>query len=478
MTQPRASPDPNQPGLGTLPHTDQFPPLSLLPNRWRIGKDDELISALTEPRFSCADDALDTIILTQTIHLCQLFLHLQEFDPCATDAANSPVPNDELLCVFQDALAREFNFAYGEALERIVRGLMLAQRQEPAPLTPDPAPAPSPAPSPAFTATTAPPIPRPQYHAQLNALLIRILRELNEPLAKHPLRYEQAYGARRTDSWAARFATRIMQWRFTVKYAPASLLEDVIEVQRHDVHPLDDEGLEVYRILRCTAPGLIHVVTPLHPETMQPRQSPPPPPPPLLPPQPQHQHHQHQHTASSAMKVQQMLGPPLAQTPGSSPSEGSDTPRTTPQFPQPPSAQQAEEKSRGSGSGSGSSSSVKRGSEDLGHLPPPLKRPRSTAEAAITDEIVVRGHPREDDMPPPRSQQQHQQQQQQASHAGAEAEVPKAQAEETNALLRHALEGIAELGRKIDGMQAIMDQRLGQLDEKLDRIVEWVGSED
>ena len=38
----------------------------------------------------------------------------------------------------------------------------------------------------------------------------------------------------------------------------AALVEEVIEVARHDVHPLDAEGLEVYRILRCTAPGLIH----------------------------------------------------------------------------------------------------------------------------------------------------------------------------------------------------------------------------
>lgn len=356
------------------------------------------------------------------------------------------MPNDELLCVFQDALAREFNFAHGsdrdpahagpapvgEALERLVRGLMLAQRQEH-----QSAAAPMAVPSP----TSPPP---PPARAQLQAVLVRILRELNEPVDKHPLRYEQAYGPRRDDTWAARFATRVMQWRFTVKYAPTSLVEEVIEVQRYDVHPLDDEGLEVYRILRCTAPGLIHIVTPLHPETMQPQQPQQQRPP--LPPQATSYPIEHQRTASSGMKVQQMLGPPLAQTPTSSPSEGSDTPRTTPQLPQPPSAH-----------AESSSSSVKHGSEDLANMPP-SKRPRPAP--AGTDEMVVRGGLMDIDTP---------QQQQQPSGAAEE---------EMNSLLRRALEGIAELGRKMDGMQVIMDQRLGQLDEKLDKIFEWVGSED
>lgn len=312
-----------------------------------------------------------------------------------------------------------------------------------------------------MTTTTAsePPPPTPSPHrAQLQALLVRILRELNEPVDKNPLRYEQAYGPRRDDTWAARFATRVMQWRFTVKYAPASLVEEVIEVQRHDVHPLDDEGLEVYRILRCTAPGLIHIVTPLHPETMQSQPQPPSTQAPSYPAEAQQQQQQQpppQRAASSGgMKVQQMLGTPLAQTPGSSASEGNDTPRTTPQFPQPPSAQ-----AEGS-----SSSSMKRGSEDEGGNMPPLKRPRSTDEAvaASTDEIAVRGGPMDIDTP---------QQKQQSS-------TPRATVEETNALLRRTLEGIAELGRKIDGMQSIMDQRLGQLDDKLNKIFEWVGSED
>lgn len=435
-------------------HTDQ--PAT----RWRISKDDELIGALTEPRYPCADESLDTIILTQTIYLCQLFLHLQEFDPCATDTANSTVPNDELLTVFQDTLAREFNFAYddrdrahtgpapvGEALERLVRGLMLAQRQEPQPH--------GQAQPPATTTASAPPPPTPSPHrAQLQALLVRILRELNEPVDRNPLRYEQAYGPRRDDTWAARFATRVMQWRYTVKYAPATLVEEVIEVQRHDVHPLDDEGLEVYRILRCTAPGLIHIVTPLHPETMQSQPQPPSTQTPSYPAGAQQQQQPQRAASSGAMKVQQMLGTPLAQTPGSSASEGNDTPRTTPQFPQPPSAQ----------AGGTGSSSVKRGSEDDGGSMPPSKRPRSTEEAAAasTDEIAVRGGPMDIDTP--------QQQQQSAT--------PRAMVEETNALLRRTLEGIAELGRKIDGMQSIMDQRLGQLDEKLNKIFEWVGSED
>lgn len=323
---------------------------------------------------------------------------------------------------------------------------MLAQRQEPQPQAS------------ATTSTPAPPPPTSStpHRAQLQALLVRILRELNEPVDKHPLRYEQAYGPRREDTWAARFATRVMQWRFTVKYAPASLVEEVIEVQRHDVHPLDDEGLEVYRILRCTAPGLIHIVTPLHPEIMQPQPQPQTTQAASYPAETQQQHQRA--TSRSGMKVQQMLGTPLAQTPGSSASEGTDTPRTTPQFPQPPSAQ-AEDSS---------SSSIKRGSEDDRGDMPPLKRPRpaeaEAAEAAVAsaDEIVVRGGPMDIDIPqqePP-------------------APAPRATAEEANELLRRAVEGIAELGRKIDGMQVTMDQRLGQLDEKLNKIFEWVGSED
>lgn len=324
---------------------------------------------------------------------------------------------------------------------------MLAQRQEPQPH--------GQAQPPATTTASAPPPPTPSPHrAQLQALLVRILRELNEPVDRHPLRYEQAYGPRRDDTWAARFATRVMQWRYTVKYAPATLVEEVIEVQRHDVHPLDDEGLEVYRILRCTAPGLIHIVTPLNPDTMQSQPRPPSTQIPSYPAEAQQQQQQPQRAASSgAMKVQQMLGTPLAQTPGSSASEGNDTPRTTPQFPQPPSAQ-----------AEGTSSSIKRGSEDDGGDKPPSKRPRSTEEvaAANADEIAMRGGPMDIDTP---------QQPQQSS-------TPRATVEETNALLRRTLEGIAELGRKIDGMQSAMDQRLGQLDEKLNQIFEWVGSED
>ncbi|CAN8103155.1 unnamed protein product [Discula destructiva] len=496
--------------------------------QWRISKDDELIGALTEPRYPCPDDSLDTIILTQTVYLCQLLLHLQEFDPCATDTTDSHVPNDELLTVFQDSLAREFNFAYsssgpdrqqqqqqqqqgpapvGEALERLVRGLMLAQRQEPTPTPP-----PRPTSSAAVAAVPPPASPTEANRAQLHSLLVRILRELNEPVDRNPIRYAQAYGPRRDDTWAARFATRVMQWRWTVRYAPGALVDEVIEVQRHDVHPLDAEGLEVYRILRCTAPGLIHIVTPLHPETMGQQQhhhqqqqqqhaiaeSPHAPPSATDDPLLAHQHrhrHRHQRSASSGMKVQRMLGTPLAQTPVSSHSEGSDTPRTTPQFPQPTAAD------------SNSSSSIKRGSEDLGGSSssssniPPAKRSRpttmvvaaveekTTAAAAaaaaaadddekrsssgdaamaaraamamaMTDELAIRSGPMDID-----------------AQSQPRAAVSMT-AEETNALLRRTLEGIAELGRKMDGMQAAMDQRLKGLDDKLNRIFEWVGSED
>lgn len=342
-----------------------------------------------------------------------------------------------------------------------MRGLMLAQRQE----RPPPPPLHT-LPNPAASPTDA-------TRTQLHAVLIRILRELNEPVDLNPIRYAQAYGPRRDDTWAARFATRVMQWRWSVRYAPAALVDEVIEVQPHDVHPLDDEGLEVYRILRCTAPGLIHIVQPLHPDTMGQQQPHPPLPPPAeYPPHDQQSLPPPHQRGSSGMNVQQMLGTPLARTPAGSTSSrfsGSDTPRTTPQFPQP---QQPGASS--SVSGTDRSCSAKRGSEDLGG-PPTSKRARpaeyqqgggsddaaavaARAAMALTDQLAIRGGQMEIDAPP------------QARAAAA--------TEETNVLLRRTLEGIAELGRNMDGMRAAMDVRLKGLDDKLNRILEWVGSED
>lgn len=89
------------------------------------------------------------------------------------------------------------------------------------------------------------------------------------------------------------------------------------------------------------------------------------------------------------------------------------------------------------------------------------------AAMAMTDELAVRGG---------------QEQMMEIDSALAPALRPEAArvatVEETNALLRRTLDGIAELGRKMEGMQAVMDQRLKGLDDKLDRIFEWVGSED
>ncbi|PSR83709.1 hypothetical protein BD289DRAFT_453721 [Coniella lustricola] len=453
--------------------------------QWRIGLDDEIIAALTEPRYPCADESLDTIILTQTIYLCQLLLHLQEFDPCTGVAADDTSVDDELLRVFQDSVAREYNVAYdtrvrdgpapdGEALERLVRGLMKAELDGPQANSPTAAAA-------ASRASIPPDSPVEETQTRLQQVLADILHELNAPLWKRSTRYEQQYGRRTDATWAARYATRIMQWRHVVREDAASLVRGVVEVQKLDVAPLDEEGMQVYQILRNAAPGRIHLATPVQPE-IPPRQRRPldhgvhqgP-----LLRNSQHQYHQHKRSVSSGMKVQQMLATPLAQTPMSTPSQGSDTPRTTPQNPSRP---------HRASPNADSGTSAKRISQDLGY--PPAKRlqlmvptdgegrktevgtevealtePKQEAEGrpegieveaggAEVGDIPIRGGPLIIN------------QEQQGGRAAA------AGAQDVTLMLRRILDGVAELGRRIDSMQEGLDQKMEQLDERLQRISE------
>lgn len=407
--------------------------------QWRIGIDEEVIAALTEPRYpaplttaaassssSSSSSSLDTIILVQTIYLCQLFLHLQEFDPGVGPEQREG--EEELVRVFQDSLAREFNnnapppqrddgpAPDGETLERVVRGLMKAQRDER-----------SPSPVAAATAalategSTTPDDTAGGTHARLQQLLVQILAELNRPLFDKARRYEQAFGPRTDETWAARFATRIMQWRWSLRPPTGQLTEDLIRVFPHDVHPLDEEGLQVYRIVRNAAPGHIHVVTPLGPDLQ-------PPPPPRS-----HGHgHGHQRSISGGLKIQQMLGSPGS--PIHSPSN------STPQTPLLQQTMQTE-------------SSTKRGSRQDAQFPP-SKRPRSMVEAkeVNTDQTA------EGDIP---------------IRSAPEA----SELETTNNLLWRVLDGINGLGRQIDGMQQDLGQRFDQLDDRLKHIEEWISDE-
>lgn len=390
--------------------------------QWRIGIDEEVIAALTEPRYpapTASDDddndddsscpSLETVILVQTIYLCQLFLHLQEFDPGVGPEQRDG--EEELVRVFQDSLAREFNNVPsprrddggpapdGETLERVVRGLMKAQRDERDEST---------------TAGTTTAIAR-----RLQQLLVQILAELNRPLFDKARRYEQAFGPRTDETWAARFATRVMQWRWSVRPPSGQLTEDLIRMFPHDVHPLDNEGLQVYRIVRNAAPGHIHLVTPVQPDLQQHASSLPPPP--LPPPPPGHQR-----SVSSGLKIQHILQD----------ARSNSTPRTPMQT---------------------ESSTTKRGSPQDPHLPP-SKRPRSMAageggssgwEEATTTTTTTTG----------------------------EVPIRSAPAEATNKLLWRVLDGINSLGKQIDDMHQDLGQRFSQLDDRLKHIEEWISDE-
>lgn len=392
-----------------------------------------MIAALRELRYPCPNDDNnpEIIILAQTVYLCQLFLHLQEFDPCAVNA------DEEFLRPFHSNLQREFNGTYpdagpgrdgpapeGEELERVVRGLMLAQREDQG----------------STTSATSHASPTDQVKHQLQQVLVSILKELNGPLNLRPIRYEQVHGPRKNDTWAARLATRVMQWRTEMRTNPGRLTREVIPVNRNDVVPLDEAGMEVYRFVRNLAPGLIHLATPLHPDRAPPQQ-----------PYFQPYHQQHERTLSSGMRVQQMLASPIAQTPVSTPSEISHTPGTTPQYPP---VQQ--------GMPSLASSSVKRGSQDMGLLP--AKRLRSSqswdagggdAVAGEAGQRASAGGPMDLDAPQPRG--------------------TMTPAEGTDVLLRRVLNGISELGHKIDSMQSNMGQRFNSFDVRLRRIQDWIG---
>lgn len=413
-----------------------------------------MIAALRELRYPCPneDNNPEIIILSQTVYLCQLFLHLQEFDPCAVDA------DEEFLRPFHSNLQREFNGTYpdaagrdgpapeGEELERVVRGLMLAQREDQGPATSTPSQA----------------SPTDQVKSQLQQLLVGILGELNGPLNHRPIRYEQVHGPRTNDTWAARFATRVMQWRTEMRTNPGRLTREVIPVSRDDVVPLDEQGMEVYRFVRNLAPGLVHLATPLHPERAPPQQQPY-----FRPYHPQ----QHERTLSSGMRVQQMLASPVAKTPASTSSECSHTPGTTPQY-----------HPRQQGVPPLAGSSMKRGSEDMGPLS--AKRLRSsqswevgggvrgqeaeTAEAGQRTGLAAAtaGHcPLRSDL-------------MDIDHPQRYGAVTVTSAEGTNALLRRVLSGISELGQKIDGMQAHMGQRFNLFDARLRRIQDWIGVAD
>lgn len=466
--------------------------------RWRIGIDDEVIAALTEPRYPCHDNTFETIVLTQTIYLCQLFLHLQEFDPCVI-AAND-APDEELLRVFQDSLNREFNATYdgrvrdgpapdGEALERVVRGLMLAQREENSQAGVEAA----------AMALVQVASPNDHNRPQLQQVLVNVLKELNEPVNKIPVRYEKTHGPRKDETWAARFATRIMQWRRMMRTAPGSLVRGVVEVDSQDVCGLDEEGLEVYRFVRNAAPGYIHLATPLQPELLHSQAQPV-----AYQIQPQHQpHHPHQHqrSVSSGMGPQHAFSSPIEKASASTPSVTSDTPRTTPQYSQQHQhqhqdqhqshqshqhlyqhrerEQEHQDQPQGQyqgGASSAAESSMYRASQDMGL--PPSKRPRSVqsweggkgpvaAGANLSSgagQSTIRSGPMEVDTP--------------------QYDTMTA-SEETNALLRRVLSGISELGQKIDTMQTNLGQRITQLDgrlqgiqDRLHGIQDWIGIDD
>ncbi|KAK7743190.1 hypothetical protein SLS53_004275 [Cytospora paraplurivora] len=442
--------------------------------QWRI--DEDVVAALTEPRYPVPDENLDTIILTQTIYLLQLFLHLHEFDPCLKDGE----PDDDLLRLFQDILAREFNTVYGnppariyhgpspdgEALERVVRGLVLAQKEgseqpdrsrSPQPESPDSPDA---------------------VRSSLQQLLVQLLAELNRPLYKQKSRYEEAHGPRTDDTWAARLATRIVQWRYHMRnpVIQPALREQVIKVAE-DNHALDEEGLEVYRILRNMAPGYIHVVTPLQPDLQPPR-----PPAPRAGGHPDA--HRHQRSMSGGIKMQHILASPIPQTPDHTPTGSVNTPRT-PLLPQPPAG--------GGGAGGASSASVPYGENGGKRLSaqnlsyPPAKRPRSAQryDAERYEDDYRRPKRERPTVPVPPSGPSAAQPAVAGSSAGElpvrgapvagdGTQDPLARAEEETDLLRRILDGVNGLHQRMHGMHRDLGRRFNALENRLQRLEEWI----
>lgn len=426
--------------------------------QWRV--DEDVVAALTEPRYPVPDESLDTIILVQTIYLLQLFLHLHEFDPCIKEGE----PDEELLRLFQDNLAREFNSAYGtaharldrgpcpdgESLERVVRGLMLAQReagqQQPERSRSSHSDSPD------------------STKSRLQQLLVQLVVELNKPVYLHKSRYEETHGPRTDETWAARFATRIIQWRFHMRnpMVQPALREQIIRVVE-DAHALDEEGLEVYRMLRTAAPGFIHVVTPLQPE-LQPA---------LRQPNLAHHgphSHQHQRSISSGgMKMQHILASPLPQTPDQTPSASSATPRT-PLFPR--HAQVAVPPAPSSSHHHGDNGGNKRASaHDLPY--PPAKRPRSAQAQDAADADSVHAEPKRE---PPAADE--------GNPAGEipirsgqavdAAGPPQAVRVEDANVLRRILDGVNGLHQRMEGLHRDLGQRFDALDDRLQRLEDWM----
>ncbi|KKY38479.1 hypothetical protein UCDDA912_g01470 [Diaporthe ampelina] len=390
--------------------------------QWRV--DEDVVAALTEPRYPVPDESLDTIILVQTIYLLQLFLHLHEFDPCIKEGD----PDEELLRLFQDNLAREFNTVYGtaharldrgpcpdgESLERVVRGLMLAQReagqQQPERSRSSHSDSPD------------------STKSRLQQLLVQLVAEVNKPVYMHKSRYEETHGPRTDETWAARFATRIIQWRFHMRnpMVQPALREQIIRVVE-DSHALDEEGLEVYRMLRTAAPGFIHVVTPLQPE-LQPalRQS----------NSTLHGPHSHQHQRSissgGGMKMQHILASPLPQTPDQTPSASSATP------PYPPAKRPR-------------SAHAHDANEADGAHAEPKREPLAADERNPAGEIPIRGG--------------------QADDAAAPHQTVRA--EDAN-VLRRILDGVTGLHQRMEGLHRDLGQRFDALDDRLQRLEDWM----
>ncbi|KUI68597.1 hypothetical protein VM1G_04535 [Cytospora mali] len=498
--------------------------------QWRI--DEDVVAALTEPRYPVPDEDLDTIILTQTIYLLQLFLHLHEFDPCLKEGD----PDDDLLRLFQDILGREFNTVYGappariyhgpcpdgEALERVVRGLMLAEKEgseqqqregsrSPQLVTTAAAAAAAAAVESSPASSSSSPDPT---KSGLQHLVVQLLAELNRPLYKQKSRYEEVHGPRTDDTWASRLATRVVQWRYHMRnpVIQPALREQVIRVVE-DVHALDEEGLEVYRALRTVAPGFIHVATPLQPDLQppQPAMSASAPssshhhqqPPQAQPRMVNHEAaHHHQRSVSGGMKMQHILASPVTQTPDRTPTVSSNTPRT-PYFQQQPggggAGGGAREGGGGGGGGIGSSAAAaaavayggdggnKRVSaQNVAY--PPAKRPRSAHRyEAERYEGEYRRPKRERPPqllpPPPPPVAAGNPAAAAAAAAAAAGEMPIRAApgdgtnfgpEEDTDLLRRILDGVNGLHQRMHGMHRDLGRRFNALENRLQRLEEWI----
>lgn len=392
--------------------------------QWRM--DDNAIKALTESRFAVPDGNLDTIVLVQTIYLLQLFIHLQEFDPCLEEHVD-----EEQLRIFQDTIAENYSPAPpttgldGETLERVVRGLMLAHREGQREV---------------LTGSEF------LLNNSLQRLVLQLLTELNRPLYKNGRsRYEEAHGDRTNETWAARYATRIMQWRFTIRTVQWALREQIVMVGE-DVSPLDAEGVEVYRVLRVTAPGDIHMVTPLQPD--------------LLPEyNPQHQQ------MEAALRQHRSMGSPSRHTPVQTPRSSVVTPLT----PQQQQQQQQPYPPQQGNSALTPSQNLKRNSPRLITLPP-MKRQRQDQDLS-TETISAEGNNdgKEEEskgaVPP-------------LSGGDQQTIIPSIEQQHTTGddskTLKNILDKVTGINQRIEGMHLDLSKRFEVLEQRLGRIEEWI----